>query len=131
MTFYENTPLAEEPCSICGGPRRKGRRLPYCHICGARINTQKTTAELRLKAIEAYGGKCSCCGEDEPLFLQFHHVNGDGHVLRKEHGNGGPQFLRWLIREGYPNNIELLCANCHFGKHMNSGTCPHTAQDNT
>ena len=39
--------------------------------------------KLRADAIEAYGSKCSCCGESESRFLTFDHINNDGAEHRR------------------------------------------------
>lgn len=83
----------------------------------------------KLKAIvyDHYGHRCACCGETEPLFLSIDHVNNDGYALRKY--NGHPQqnarFLKWLIDNNFPDDFQILCMNCNFGKSKNGGICPH------
>jgi len=71
---------------------------------------------IRLEVIAAYGGKCAHCGENSPHRLHIHHKNGGGSHERGRHGRG-VQFLYWLRRNGYPNDIELLCATCHADLH--------------
>jgi|SRR3990167_402204 len=85
---------------------------------------KKYLQKLRAIIIEAYGGRCSCCGETEYHFLELNHVNGGG---RQEQLNlGGPAAVwRKAKREGYPNIYNLLCANCNRGTHRNGGICPH------
>jgi len=63
----------------------------------------------RLQAIENYGGKCVCCGEDNWAFLEFDHINNDGNLHRETVKN----LVYWLIRNNYPDNIQLLCSNCN------------------
>jgi len=76
--------------------------------------------EKRLMCIEKYGGTCKCCGETEPRFLAFDHINGGGHKHRKQVGN----IVDWLVRESFPNEIRLLCHNCNqsLGYYK---MCPH------
>lgn len=84
----------------------------------------KYRANLRAETIAAYGGKCSCCGETEPVFLTIDHVNNDGGGRnRKVSGLG---FMLELKRQGYPQDAyRLLCFNCNTGRHINGGICPH------
>lgn len=81
--------------------------------------------ELRDEATKAYGGKCACCGETEPAFLQLDHIYNDGAADRKQFKTC-TQLMISLRSKGWPKDrIQLLCANCNFGKLMNGGTCPH------
>lgn len=81
--------------------------------------------ELKLEAIEQYGGKCACCGEATPHFLELDHINNDGAEFRKENKwLLGADFVRWLKRNNWPENIQLLCSNCNVAKYR-YGVCPH------
>lgn len=82
-------------------------------------------ARLRSEMLAAYGSRCKCCGEPEPLFLQLDHVENDGHLDRKVHRTSTKLFAH-LKRVGWPQDrYQLLCANCNFGKMLNGGVCPH------
>lgn len=73
-----------------------------------------------------YGDKCKCCGESTRAFLQLDHVNNDGAKLKREKVHPtGVYLYKWIIDNKYPLNIQLLCANCNWGKMMNNGICPH------
>jgi hypothetical protein len=97
------------------------------HLTYARNSNRR----LRLAAIEAYGGKCACCGEDEEAFLVLDHINDDGHQHRASLGYGrmstagaGVPTYRALRQEGWPEGIvQVLCANCNTAKMR--GECPH------
>jgi len=78
---------------------------------------------LRRSAIEAYGGKCACCGEAEEAFLQVDHIAGGGNEHRRAIGSSR-QIYQWLKRNGYPAGFQLLCANCNMAKERPDG-CPH------
>ena len=86
---------------------------------------RKEYADKRLIILEHYGGKCSCCDESEPLFLEIDHVNNDGWTHRKEIGTSAKALLLWIIRNDFPDSIQILCANCNQGKKRNGGICPH------
>ena len=72
--------------------------------------------------IEAYGGKCQCCGEPQYEFLTLEHVFGRGKEERKQFG------LRLYLKarkEGYPKDkYQCLCWNCNAAKGV-YGKCPH------
>lgn len=87
---------------------------------------QSQNRRLRKEVLNAYGGKCACCGENASEFLAIDHVNGGGGKHRKEVGGaGGSHFYAWLKHQGFPQDeFRLLCHNCNFsrGKY---GYCPH------
>jgi hypothetical protein len=76
--------------------------------------------------VDAYGGRCACCGETELRFLSIDHINNDGADHRRElKSKGGFSFYLWLQRQGFPkDNFQCLCMNCNFGK-LRTGICPH------
>lgn len=82
---------------------------------------KERTQNLRSLVINAYGGKCVCCGETETAFLQLDHVNDDGAAHRKEIGAGHRTYL-WASKNNFPDTLQILCANCNMAKR--SG-CPH------
>jgi hypothetical protein len=71
--------------------------------------------------------KCGCCGEKEIKFLAVDHINGGGNTHRKvvSYNTGGTNFYRWLMKNNYPKEFQILCFNCNWGKKMNNGICPH------
>lgn len=81
---------------------------------------------VKIKVIEAYGGKCICCEEKTPEFLTIDHINNDGAADRKKNGKkSGTKLYRWLIRNDFPKyNYQLLCYNCNCAKGF-FGYCPH------
>jgi hypothetical protein len=101
-----------------------------CYNCNCKIHRIESTKLItlrlrrnRMKVIEAYGGKCTCCGISDERLLTLDHPNG---VLLHRRQLGGVQKLyRWLIREGFPSGYRLLCWNCNSGRSANGGTCPH------
>jgi len=85
-------------------------------------------ARLRAEMIAAYGGKCACCNEAQPKFLQLDHVFNDGAKDRVVNKTATKLWAR-LKKKGWPKDrYQLLCANCNFGKLLNGGTCPHQSQ---
>ena len=95
--------------------------------------TKKRNDAIREKVFMAYGGyKCVCCGETEPSFLTIDHINNDGARARKKIGypKGGTHFYTWIIKNGFPDDLQVLCWNCQWGKVKNNGICPHRIRCN-
>jgi hypothetical protein len=81
-------------------------------------------AKVKLEFLEAYGGKCACCGEDDPRFLSLDHVNNDG--ARHRETTPCHAIYRVARREGYPKDrYQILCYACNMGRQTNRGICPH------
>lgn len=81
--------------------------------------------KIRAACLEAYGGKCACCGESTQEFLAIDHVDGGGNAHRRAIKAGGYQFYLWLAKQGYPSGCyRLLCHNCNFARGI-WGYCPH------
>lgn len=82
-------------------------------------------ARLRRQLIDAYGGRCACCGETEFEFLQLDHINGGGRAHRRELKTNGVAVWRLVRNEGFPaDKYRLLCANCNFVT-RHGRICPH------
>ena len=90
---------------------------------------KRRLAELRRRMLEAYGGKCNCCGEPEPLFLELDHIFNDGAEDRRQFGSQ-TQIMIYLHSSGWPKErFQLLCSNCNQGKNRNGGVCPHKTKN--
>lgn len=85
---------------------------------------------VKQKIIEAYGGKCVCCGEETLEFLTIDHINNDGAEDRRQNGRkSGGKLYRWLIKNNFPKeDYQLLCYNCNCSKGF-FGYCPHNKPD--
>jgi hypothetical protein len=80
--------------------------------------------KLKLKVIEAYGGKCSCCNEDRLDFLTIEHTNHDGKAHRAAIG-AGSQMYRDLVKRGFPKDgFTVYCWNCQMATRYGD-ICPH------
>lgn len=92
------------------------------------LNKENWLTQIR----KGYGDQCACCGETNPLFLTIDHVNNDGWKDRPRNKNGnysdrlfsGHKYLK-IIRENFPDYLQLLCWNCNCGRARNNGICPH------
>jgi hypothetical protein len=81
---------------------------------------------LRREMVDAYGGRCACCGQDGPQFLALDHAKGGGCAERRVLQVGG--LLSRLKRAGWPGDQHrLLCHNCNASVGM-LGFCPHTPE---
>jgi len=141
-------------CYRCGSQLTKAnwpthRRKYWARVCSScwKKDTQnrqesinkshrKIRVEIKRETIEAYGGKCNCCGITEEAFLTIDHIDGRGKdhqkkVISKKTGIGvyrlsGTMLYKWLKKHGWPkDNYQLLCMNCNFAKSHNPGGCPH------
>jgi hypothetical protein len=96
---------------------------------GLRKGNRERREEILKELVEAYGGKCQCCGEDTLLFMTIDHIFNDGANHRRKlgiPGKSGIHIYRELKRLGYPKDrYRLLCFNCNCGRARNGGTCPH------
>jgi len=107
-------------CNFC-----KGKFSSCAHLKEPKIPLTKRgqqSREKRLQVIAKYGGKCVCCGESNWAFIDFDHIDGRGARHRRE--VGGQITAKWIIKNGYPDYLQLLCTNCNMAKAFYS-TCPH------
>lgn len=129
-------------CTVCGKPttenRQKCRRCRYSaskanksyyrrFLDKQRERGKRRKSEQKQRVVEAYGGRCVCCGETIAMLLTVDHKNGGGSVHRRQlRGQGIYQFL---INSGFPKEgYQLLCWSCNIGKYLNGGVCPHQQQ---
>jgi len=83
-----------------------------------------TNAKIVSEALEHYGNKCVCCGENNKLFLVFDHVRGGGAKFRHKTGmTGRVRMSYWLKKNKWPSDIQILCSNCNAAK-GDKQTCP-------
>ena len=104
-------------CKLCRADWRKGRR--------EKIAQQQKEYRKRIKeeTIVAYGGICTCCGENRKQFLTIEHLNGRDETNKDSRSYNEYARLRSL---GYPKDgITVLCYNCNCAKNI-YGSCPHT-----
>lgn len=118
---YKNR-VALGMCGRCGLHPLKTKTR--CAVCIA--HTTKRCRLLKRQIIEAYGGKCACCGDDTFEFLTIEHTWGGGNAQKKKIKRFGNEFYRWLVQHDFPKDLGLaiLCMNCNFSKGK-YGYCPH------
>ena len=118
---------AEGRCTRCG--QDNDTNTPLCTSCRKIVREKdgkRTYARFvmqREQVFDHYGRECACCGEDEPMFLQIDHINNDGNEERGYRGHHN--LYHHIIKAGFPDDLQVLCANCNHGKHRNGGICPH------
>jgi hypothetical protein len=82
--------------------------------------------QVKVEGVKAYGGKCSCCGEDDLRFLTLEHLAGhfvEGKHLKSSKGWSQAKKLGW------PKDLfTVLCFNCNCAKGI-YGVCPHQIKE--
>lgn len=126
---YNLNRIKNRQCIHCG---KKSISKCFCPECLKKENLKsiENTKKVKKDVIIHYGGKCNCCNETNIAFLVIDHINNDGNIHRKKIfgknvGQAGKQFYKWIIKNNYPLNLQVLCFNCNWGKHHNNGICPH------
>jgi len=74
---------------------------------------RKYQASLRdaALALAPSGVRCTYCGYDtDRRALQFDHINGNGYLAR---GKSANKLYHKIIKEGWPADLQILCANCN------------------
>ncbi len=124
-------------CKSCTMDRRKQYKIdnPEHVFKLDKAYRQKRNIRVKEAVFAAYGGyKCACCGETEKLFLTIDHITNDGANHRRKisgkRTTAGLPFYMWLVRNNFPEGLQILCMNCQHGKRMNNGICPHKARCN-
>jgi hypothetical protein len=111
-------------CAKCHYVRIKRYRATPEGAAATQAIQSRYKKKLKAETLLAYGNKCNCCDETQPVFLTIDHVNNDGGGRKRE--KGGLQFYSKLRKLGYPQDeYQLLCFNCNTGRHLNGGVCPH------
>lgn len=80
--------------------------------------------KYRLTVLEHYGGKCICCSESIYEFLAMDHIDGKGDEHRNKIKKRGGNMYPWIIKNNFPNTLQILCHNCNMAKGF-YGYCPH------
>lgn len=91
---------------------------------------KKRDRELKAEMIEAYGGRCECCGEPHLELLTIDHIKGGGRAHRRQVGIGR-KFYQHLKNQGWPQeDYRLLCFNCNtaLGFYGYCPLCPEMKQ---
>jgi len=94
----------------------------------ARQKDQDYRRRIKQEFVDAYGGKCSCCGETIFEFLTCEHLNNSGKPDRQTGHLGIKMYLK-AKREGYPKDkYTCFCMKCNFAGRFGK-KCPHQTFD--
>ena len=111
---------------------------PYCKSCDREIKRKwrqdnvlrlrqkekQFRNDLKSRVIKALGNQCACCGELNKEFLTVDHINGDGHLHRKEKSSS-VCVHKDIENQGFPRDkYRVLCMNCNCSIAW-FGYCPH------
>lgn len=83
------------------------------------IRGKDSRTKQKMTVLGHYGGKCKMCDEDDMDVLGIDHMHGGGTRHRKELTQQGTTIYRWLIKNNYPTDFQVLCFNCNMKKHLN------------
>lgn len=87
--------------------------------------------KYRAAALDALGGCCMECGNDDPRVLEIDHADGSGGQDRKRRSK--VSILRSVVTNH--SDYQLLCANCHRiktivnGEHLRRSAIVGSLQD--
>lgn len=97
-------------------------KTKMCKDCLDKRNTySRNKIKDRKKIVfDHYGNICKCCGLNDIRFLTVDHINNDGGGKYRD-----SNFYSWIIKNNFPDNLQLLCWNCNCAKSKNNGICPH------
>lgn len=73
---------------------------------------------------EHYGHCCARCGFSDIRAIHVDHVNEDGADERRK--LTPLQVVQKIVRLGFPDSYQLLCANCNTIKGVEAGTLRRT-----
>jgi len=87
------------------------RRRPY-----QKKYMKKYFKKAKMKVFHYYSGhpaKCARCGFKDVRALQLDHIAGGGvkHIKKIKMNH-----YAWVIKNKFPNNYQILCANCNWIK---------------
>lgn len=114
-------------CPDCGcrKPRAGKQTCEVCHKSD-QIRWRNRYQKYKELVFSHYGNKCMCCGETMKEFLTIDHINNDGaEHRRKINMKSGSRIYIWIVKNGFPKDLQILCWNCNCGKRVNKGICPH------
>lgn len=105
--------------------RPNGERYSYCRMCEKEYSRERKRiqynrwADRKAKVVEAYGGVCELCGENDPYVLQLHHITRATAKIQRAtmKSSSGNWLYQHVISQGFPDSYQLLCLNCHAKKH--------------
>lgn len=115
--------------NICIKCNKEQNKQLQKNIPKEKINflSQLRNAKIKKEVIGKYGGKCACCNEKNIHFLTIDHVKNNGAEHRKEIKK--ESMFKWIKRNNFPSDYQVLCFNCNCGRYINGNICPHQEKD--
>lgn len=111
-------------CYSCSAPLTGKQMCDPCYNKNLALSA-KSRQQFRKTVLEAYGGRCACCGESNFEFLAIDHIDGGGNEHRRSLSRSDADtIVRWLKRNNFPAGFQVLCHNCNMAKGFH-GYCPH------
>ena len=115
--FYRDKRHADGNQSHCKECQRQ-RHRQYYQNNRSRLLQYKHAYILRYKraTLDRLGGaRCALCGCEELIFLTVDHTDGNGHIHRKQIGNGSNTH-RWILKASDVElkrwHLRVLCSSC-------------------
>jgi hypothetical protein len=127
--FYRDRKAADglrPRCKVCS----KAARRAWAVRNPAKVADYNRAYNVQQKAslVQAFGGFCACCGEDELTFLTIDHIGQEvpGEHFRADGKRLAGRSLYELIHaEGCPRDkYRVLCWNCNAAT-AHGRPCPH------
>jgi hypothetical protein len=109
-------------CIECNKHKSDTEIYQHCDDC--RLKKKIERHKIRQIILDHYGQKCNCscgCNTTNPRHLTLDHIENNGAAHRKEVGTS-LYFYRWVIKNNFPDDLQILCFNCNCAK-SNYGGC--------
>lgn len=105
-------------CKHCGTKNPddffKANSMKSCCLKCHTMYTHQRQRELKVKAVEYLGNKCSRCGyTGVPAVFDFHHRDPS----QKDFNWGNKRTSNWDNLKVELDKCDLLCSNCHREEH--------------
>lgn len=111
-------------CHTChrSTPNKPMPGKTMCKACLDKVNARNK--ELRMIVLRHYGLKCNCpcgCGATNHRYLTIDHKNNDGAKHRREDRGYRGSASKWIIKNNFPDFLQVLCWNCNLAKYHYGG----------
>ena len=106
--------------------RSKEKEKVKPHTVKYRKSTKKSRYDLKLEVFSTLSNgkpKCTCCGYKKIDGLSVDHIHGRKNTKHLE-GLSSDALYRYVKKEGYPSEYQVLCLNCNAAKGHHK-ICPH------
>ena len=110
--------------------KNRSRALRFYHRHKERLIQEHD--EVKIEALTPYSKKmsnsnvpcCACvkCREKEIKFLTIDHIHGR-RLMGHSHGFSGLRLYKWIIKNNFPDGLQVMCHNCNKAKGQ-AKSCP-------